>query len=91
LAAAVIATENWELVLDEPATAVGENGRTAIKTRTVLLAPPGREPSDKTVVCQHARADSRALPSGRVAETALYAEKYINKDPSDGAVLGILH
>ena len=65
LAATGAATENRDLVPDELAAAVGENGRTARKTRTVLLAPVGREPSDAAVVASMlGRIDGLPLPSG---------------------------
>ncbi len=41
VAAAGAATENRQLVVDELAAAVGENGRTAGQARPVLLVAPG--------------------------------------------------
>ena len=58
------------MVPDELAAAVGENGRTARKTRTVLLAPVGREPSDAAVVCQYVGADRWTAASVGIAQAA---------------------
>ena len=69
MATASAATENREVVLDEPPAAAGENRRTARKTRTVLLAPAGRGPFDPTAVCQHAAQDLGAAAAKRVALT----------------------
>ncbi len=68
MATASAATENREVVLDEPPAAAGENGRTARKTRTVLLAPVGREPSDSAVICQYAGADRGVVVTGGIAQ-----------------------
>ena len=40
------------VVPDEPPAAIGEDGLEARTTRTVLLAPVGRELSDSSAVCQ---------------------------------------
>ena len=63
----VLPQRNRELVADELAAAVGENGRTARKTRTVLLAPAGRGPFDPTAVCQHAANDLGTAAARRLA------------------------
>lgn len=41
---------------------------------TLLLATTGGEPPDETVVWQYAPADSRAVPSGGIAETDVIRE-----------------
>jgi hypothetical protein len=68
LAAAGIAAEDQQLVADEFTAKTGEDGRTAGETCPLLLAAVGGEPPDETVVWQYARADSRAVPSGGIAE-----------------------
>ena len=71
MATASAATENREVVLDEPPAAAGENRRTARQTRTVLLAPAGRGRSDPTAVCQHVGADRQlGTPAGIAGATA---------------------
>ncbi len=72
-------TEDRRLVLDQLAAEAGEDGRSAGKTRPVLLVAPGGGVSPRrheAVVCQHAGADSGATDSGGIAE-ALAAEKSI--------------
>lgn len=68
LAAASLATENGEQVLEEPATAAGDDGWLFGQTCSRLLVVVGGEPSDVTVVQQHTRAESRAVPSSGIAE-----------------------
>ncbi len=60
LAAAGAATENRELVLDEPPATTGE-------TLPVLLAPVGRESSDLAAVCKYDGADRWAVASVGIA------------------------
>ena len=68
VAAAGVAPTNRELVADESAATVGENGRTARKTRTLLLAPVGREPSDSAAVCQNVGADRGVVATGGIGQ-----------------------
>src|ERR1035437_7045784 len=70
LAATGTSAEDWQLVFDELAAAVGEDGRTAGETCPVLLAMVGREPSDAAAVCQHVGTDSWAVASVGIAEAA---------------------
>ena len=57
VAATGVVTEDRELVVDEPATAFGEDRRTPAETCPVLLAFVGGESVDKTFICQHAGVD----------------------------------
>ena len=66
MAATGAATENRELVLDEPPATVGENGRTARETRPLLLVTAGEESFDSATVCQHAGADRGVVATGRL-------------------------
>ena len=66
MAAAGAAEEDRELVTDQFATAVGEDGRQAGQARPVLLADVGREPSHTAVVREHDPADRCAGGSHRV-------------------------
>src|ERR1035437_11081238 len=70
LAATGTSAEDWQLVFDELAAAIGEDGRTAGETCPVLLAMVGREPSDAAAVCQHVGTDSWAVASVGIAEAA---------------------
>src|ERR1019366_3876275 len=63
--------EDWQLVFDELAAAVGEDGRTAGETRPVLLAAPGGESFDETFICQHVGTDSWAAASVGIAEATV--------------------
>src|SRR5208337_1536355 len=85
VAAPGVAQANRELVADQLAAAAGENGRTAGETCPLLLAVVGGEPSDETVVCQYAPADSRSVASSGIAETA--GSREIDPKPKgDGGV-----
>ncbi len=64
VAASGAATENRELVPDELAAAVGEDGRAAGETCPVLLAGAGGEPSDSAAVRGHGAADRVAVATG---------------------------
>jgi len=68
VAAAGVAEANRELVADQLATAVGEDGRTAGETCSLLLAAVGREPSDEAAVWEYGAADRGAVASGGIAE-----------------------
>jgi hypothetical protein len=64
----------------ELAAAAGEDGWTAGETCPLLLAAVGGEPSNERVVWQYAPADSRAVPSGGIAE-ALGSRKLDREPP----------
>src|SRR2546422_1095232 len=57
VAAFGVAAQDCQLVADEPAAAVGEDGRPAAETRPVLLAAAGREPSNAAALWGHGKAD----------------------------------
>src|ERR1035437_10486625 len=76
LAATGTSAEDWQLVFDELAAAVGEDGRTAGETCPVLLAMVGREPSDAAAVCQHVGTDSWAVASVWIAEAAVPKKRF---------------
>ncbi len=67
LAAAGIATEDRELVLDELAAAVGEDRRTAGETCAILLAFVGRRALEPEAVQQHAANDLGTAAARRLA------------------------
>jgi hypothetical protein len=50
MAAAGAAAKDRQLVVDEPATALGEDGWQISEARLVLLATVGREPSDQAAL-----------------------------------------
>ena len=56
LAAVGIGAQDCQLVVDEPAAAVGENRLSTGETHLVLLAA-GREPSNAATLRAHGRAD----------------------------------
>ena len=64
----------------ELAAAAGEDGWTVGETCPLLLAALGGEPSNERVVWQYAPADSRAVPSGGIAE-ALGSRKLDREPP----------
>ena len=66
MAASGAATEDRELVVDELAATVGENGRTAGEACPVLLAFAGGEPSDAAAVRSHGTADVGVVATGRI-------------------------
>jgi hypothetical protein len=66
VAEAGFAAEDRELVLDEPATATGEDGRKASETCVVLLAPVGRGTSDAPAVQGDVAADLGVAVAGGV-------------------------
>jgi len=66
VAATGAAEEDRELVPDELAAAVGEDGWAAGETRPVLLAASGGEPPDAAVVREHGAADRGAASAGGV-------------------------
>src|SRR2546425_13195240 len=71
VAAFGVAAQDCQLVTDEPATAVGEDRRSAGETRPVLLAAAGREPSDAATVRGHGREDrGAALARGGVGRAS---------------------
>ncbi len=67
MAATGAATENRELVPDELAAAVGENGRTAGETCAILLAFAGRRALEPEAVQQHAANDLGTAAARRLA------------------------
>jgi hypothetical protein len=62
------------LVLDQPAAAVGEDGRSAAETRPVLLGAAGREPPDAATLRGHGRADRVAALARGVGERQVDAD-----------------
>ncbi len=62
-----VAEEDWELVADEFAAALGQDRRTAGETCALLLAVAGRRASHAGVFWQHASKDRGAAAAGRVA------------------------
>ena len=72
--AAVGATEeNRQLVADQFAAAVSEDGWPIDQARSVLLVAPGREPSDAATLRGHGVANRLAVRASRVA--ALQTER----------------
>ena len=67
LATVSVAEEDWELVADEFAAALGEDGRTAGETCAVLLAAVGRRASHAAAFWQHAENARGATAAERVA------------------------
>ena len=67
LETACSATEDRELVLDELAAAVGENGRTAGEACAILLAFAGRRALEPEAVQQHAANDPGTAAARRLA------------------------
>jgi len=61
VAAAGVAAADWELVANEPAAAVGENGRPTGEARAILLAAAGREPPDAAAFWSHAEQNRGPL------------------------------
>ena len=57
VAAAGATDEDWQLLSDQLAAAVGEDGWPVGQARAVLLAAVGGEPSDEAVVWRHGAAD----------------------------------
>ena len=75
VAAAGIAAKNRELVPDELAAAIGEDGRKVGETCPVLLVAAGGKPFDETFICQHAGADRWTVASvGRNPKTGARVE-----------------
>ena len=66
LAAAGAASEDRQLVADEPATTIGQDGRPADQSRTVLLAAAGGEPFDAAAVREHGVPDRGAARARRI-------------------------
>ena len=62
------AEEDRELVVDQLAAEAGKDGRSDGETCPLLLAAPGREPSDATAVWSHAGQDRGATLASRVGE-----------------------
>jgi len=62
------------MVADEPAAPVGEDGRPGAKTRPVLLAAAGRDPSDAAPVWWHGAAD-RGAAGGRRVGTDFHSKR----------------
>lgn len=62
MAAVGVAKPDRQLVVDEPAAAIGENGWPIGQVRPVLLADEGRESSDPAAVREHGTKDRR--PAG---------------------------
>jgi hypothetical protein len=60
------AAAGGQLVLDEPATAVGEDGGPADQARALLLAAPGRGASDTAALRGHGAADRGVASAGRI-------------------------
>jgi len=59
VAAAGAAKPDRQLVVDEPAAAIGEDGWPIGQACPVLLADAGREPSHTAAVWEHGRTDRR--------------------------------
>jgi len=60
------ASEDRQLVADEPAPTIGQDGRPADQARTILLAATGRAPSDAMIVWEHGAQDGGAVGVNRV-------------------------
>ena len=67
VAATGIATEDRELVLDELAAAVGEDGQKVGETCAILLAFAGRRALEPEAVQQHAANDLGTAAARRLA------------------------
>ena len=67
LATVSVAEEDWELVADEFAAALGEDRRTAGETCALLLAAVGRRASHAAAFWQHAAKDRGPAAAERVA------------------------
>ena len=67
VAAAGAAAANWQLIVDERATTIGQDGWQADQARPVLFAAADREPSDAAVVCKHGSAGPRGHPGAASA------------------------
>jgi hypothetical protein len=78
VAAADVAQAHRELVADQLAATVCEDGRTAGETCALLLAFAGGEPSDEAALWEHGAADCDAVASGGIAEAV--AGKSIQTD-----------
>jgi len=63
-----VAQPDRQLVADEFAAAVGEDGRTTGEACSVLLAFAGRRAPESEAVRQHAENDCGTAAAGRVAE-----------------------
>ena len=68
MASAGAATEDRQLVVDEPEAAIGEDGWPIGRARPVLLAASGGEPPDAAVVREHGAADRGAGGADRVGK-----------------------
>ena len=67
LAAAGVAKEDRQLVVDEPAAAIGEDGGPIGQARPVLLAAVGGKSSDPAALRGDGRKDRRLAGGDRVA------------------------
>ncbi len=86
MAATGFAAKDWELVLDEPPAATGEDRRALGETCPLLLADVGREPSDAASVGSDGGADRGAAASVGIAQAAAAPKKTIPISPRDGEV-----
>ena len=86
VAALGAAQQNRELVADEPAAAVGEDGRQAGQACPLLLVVVGGESSDAAAVWQHGAANLGATAACGLTETARQEEKFINNEIREAEV-----
>jgi len=84
VAAAGATAADWQLVVDEPAAAVGKDGWSAPETRPVLLAAAGGESLDSTTLRHHGTADRAAALPRRVVTATWRRETWQSK--GDGEV-----
>ena len=82
MAAAGAAAENRELVAEQLAAALGEDGREAAQTCSLLLAVAGRGPPDAAAVRCHATADWGVVASGRMKLLVVTTENSVPQNAS---------
>jgi hypothetical protein len=69
-----------ELVPDQLAAAIGEDGRSIDQGGTVLMVAPGRKSSDATAVWQHGEANLGATALCGVRRTARQEDELMNNE-----------
>ena len=69
VAAAGAAAAGWQLVVDEPATTIGQDGWAAYQARPVLLAAAGGGAFDAAAFRGHGAADGGAPGAGRIGRS----------------------
>ena len=86
VAALGAAQQNRQLVADQLAAAIGEDGRPVSQARTVLLVAAGRKSSDAAAVWQHGAANLGATAACGITETVRQEEEFINNEAREGEV-----